>query len=127
MARAGVSLVQRQAVRDACFGIDLVSKAASMGSDLASYSLGQWHEEGSHGLPHDLAEAKCSGAPSVPACTGVIAHRSRLGQVLVLDCPRLRHAPPRRLPRAPRRCPRRRDRHGGGGVGERRGGGQCRD
>jgi len=67
MARAGVSLVQRQPVRDACFGIDLVSKAASMGSDLASYSLGQWHEEGSHGLPHDLAEAKFWYS-TVPAC-----------------------------------------------------------
>mmetsp|Transcript_2321 Transcript_2321/g.7447 ORF Transcript_2321/g.7447 Transcript_2321/m.7447 type:complete len:248 (-) Transcript_2321:624-1367(-) len=59
MAKAGVNIVvtrsDLQAVRH---GISLVSRAAAMGSDYAAYYLALWHHEGSHGLPHDPAEAK---------------------------------------------------------------------
>lgn len=59
MATAGVNMVEATyELQDTSFGIGLVSRAAAMGSDFAAYNLAMWHDEGSHGLPHDAEEAK---------------------------------------------------------------------
>jgi hypothetical protein len=59
MAQAGVNMVvANKDLQDVRYGINLVSRAAAMGSDFAAYNLAVWHYEGSHGLPQDAAEAK---------------------------------------------------------------------
>jgi len=59
LAKAGVSMVaSRSEPKDMSHGVGMVSRAAAMGSDLAAYHLALWHDEGTHGLPHDASEAK---------------------------------------------------------------------